>query len=97
MLLACSKWHTQEFQLSQEEVLRFELAINPDLLLSLPIWLEGWSSPFPAGFDDVQGFSEILLPPDFQRVGMSVSLNRVHFVVTAVEADRVWLRRQNGS
>jgi hypothetical protein len=47
--LVCTNWHQYEQMMTAEEVLAFRLAVEPEKLLSRPMWLVGANR---AMFDD---------------------------------------------
>ncbi len=79
-ILVCDQWHHLQKEVSAEQLIRWELAMEPESLLDKPIYLAGSNEPVNP---------EWRLPAKMCRIGMGVSLDRDHFRVVAVEIDRV--------
>lgn len=84
VFLVCSKWHRYDQTLAAEEALAHELAVKPEELLSLPIWVVGDDHPLS---DDPRH----RVSPRIAR-GSGVAINGREFVVESVGLDCVWVR-----
>ena len=77
----CTFTHTQ--MLSPEDRLRFDLAIDPEQLIEVPVFLDGEDEPFP----------RIRVNPLDHPLGDTrIRINRVQHRVVAVDSGRVTVR-----